>query len=97
MSQHPREARAQSNTSERLCWVSGGMAPKSSGLGAQAPGVYSWEGGAEKLREDGEEVVAKPAREAADTWADPGPGPRALSTPAIHFLIHTRPCPLSFF
>lgn len=78
--------------------MSGGMAQKSSGLGAQAPGVYSWEGGAEKkLREDGEEVVAKPAREAADTRADPGPGPGALSTPAIHFLIHMRPCPLSFF
>ena len=33
-------------------------------LGAQVPGVCSWEGGAEKkLREDGEEVVAKPEKE----------------------------------
>ena len=77
--------------------MSGGMTQESSGLGAQVPGVCSWEGGAEKkLREDGEEVVAKPEREEADTWADPGPGPGTLSTPAIHFLIHMCPSPLSF-
>ena len=88
MSLHPGEARTQSNTSGCLCWVSGRMAQESSGLGAQAPGVCTWEGEAEKkLREDGEGVMAKPAREAADTRADPGPGPGALSTPAIHFLV----------
>ena len=47
------------------------MTQESSRLGAQVPGVCSWEGGAEKkLRKDGEEVVAKPEREEADTRAN---------------------------